>query len=250
MLQRYGGVGQSLMGAGPSSPQQTAPATPITPGTASRNASIDERLNSQTKPQTTSFSGHQANVNRRKRQESAAQEQKPLAGIGGNSEGPTGSFQTPMLQQALQSSPNMQALIQQTEQAAQRFRPQQVSASVQSQSPVPQSGSVSEYINSRNPEARADRPYVQGGDTGGYLQGIGATIGAGRSITSDLAKQQTLQAMQQGVPIEYINDFLQRNPGDTNRLIEGYNSERRNTRGGSWQDYALPSLEEAASYFG
>lgn len=93
---------------------------------------------------------------------------------------------------------------------------------------------LTELINSYNPEANPDLPYVQGGNTGGWIDGIGETIGPGRSITSGQRQQQLSGARAAGIPDSYINDFLSRNPGDTNRLIEAYNSEY----GGAGEGYS------------
>ena len=112
-------------------------------------------------------------------------------------------------------------------------------------------GSAAERINLQNPTGRADLPYAQGGTNGGWIDGIGETISAGRSITPALALQQRLQALQQGVPASFMQGFLQANKGDTNRLIEAYRSENEGSGigQGSWQNFTLPSEEEARAYF-
>ena len=113
-------------------------------------------------------------------------------------------------------------------------------------------GSLAERINLQNPTGRADLPYAQGGTNGGWIDGIGETISMGRSITPLLAKQQELQALRLGIPQNFIQGFKQANPGDTNRLIEAYNSEQggQGVGGPSWQNYALPSESEVNEYFG
>src|SRR6187401_2576390 len=113
-------------------------------------------------------------------------------------------------------------------------------------------GSLAERINLQNPTGRADLPYAQGGTNGGWIDGIGETISMGRSITPLLAKQQELQALRLGIPANFIQGFKQANPGDTNRLIEAYNSEQGGQGLGqpSWQNYALPTEAEVDQYFG
>src|SRR6187401_3015999 len=113
-------------------------------------------------------------------------------------------------------------------------------------------GSLAERINLQNPTGRADLPYAQGGTNGGWIDGIGETISMGRSITPLLAKQQELQALRLGIPANFIQGFKQANPGDTNRLIEAYNSEQGGQGVGqpSWQNYALPTEAEVDQYFG
>ena len=75
-------------------------------------------------------------------------------------------------------------------------------------------------INNQNPTADPSKPFVQAGSTGGYLDGVGVTIGQGRSLTPAQA-----QAMYNEAIAKYgsgdVNSFMQRNPGDYNRIDEG-----------------------------
>lgn len=96
--------------------------------------------------------------------------------------------------------------------------------------PMPQSSTQttqsyanrSQEINAKNPNADPDKPYVQAGDTGGYLAGKGITIGEGRSITPQEAEAQKAAARAAGLSEAEIQDFLARNPGDTNRIQEAF----------------------------
>jgi len=301
-LQRYGGVGQGLMGAtAPSVAQNPAP---MTPGTANNalaptggTSDIDKRLDYKgtLRANQTGYAGRLAQKRR-------FNGETPLAGAGEGQQELTGggdtatpydggpvhymtggasnngqnsvNARTPNLNTALQS-PTLQAL---TNQATQRFNPlgtPAAQAAASSNSAVPKSagvpiyekdrneynlhpggpgyaGSLAERINSFNPTGNKDMPYAQGGTSGGWIDGIGETIGMGRSITPLLAKQQELQALKLGVPANFIQGFKQANPGDTNRLIEAYNSEQGGQGLGqpSWQNYALPTEAEVDQYFG
>jgi hypothetical protein len=255
---------------GATAPTVASNPTPVTPGTATAVASnataptsgVDDRLNNAQRPRgLTPEQGHQADIERRKKQQQTMAPAAPLAGAGPAN---ANALSTPLLNQAMANSTTLQGL---TQQATSRFSPMatpQAQANANSVAPQSQGQSQGQQapvyqqqrqyrdVNLDNPEGNPDRPYDQGhsGGTRGYLEGVGQTIAPGRSITPALAQQQILQAINQGVDPGYIQDFLARNPGDTNRIIEGYNSERRNTRGGSWQDYDLPSADEARNYFG
>jgi hypothetical protein len=259
MIQQYGrGVGQGLYGA-------TAPAIAAnpTPTVGVANSGISSGALDVSGAAKGSQLGYGNRVAQKKklRGETEQPEQEasaPLTGLGtGAASGGTPQAalsKTPLLQNSLAGSPVMQQArgeIQsrsqaQSVQAPQQQQQQQASPAVQ----LPQRQYLD--VNKFNPDANPDLPYDQGhsGGTRGYLEGVGQTIAPGRSTTPLLAQQQILQAINMGVDPGYIQDFLNRNPGDTNRIIEGYASERRNTRGGSWQDYALPSAEEAKNYFG
>lgn len=105
--------------------------------------------------------------------------------------------------------------------------------------PVPQSSAPVTYanrteeINAKNPNADPSMPYVQGGTTGGYLAGTGVTIGEGRSITPEQAERQKQEALASGLSQADIDAFLAKNPGDTNRLMEAFQSGGDNPTGGS-----------------
>jgi hypothetical protein len=90
---------------------------------------------------------------------------------------------------------------------------------------TPQYANRTEEINAQNPNADPDKPYVQGGTTGGYLAGVGETIGEGRSITPAQAAAQKQAALDAGIPEAFITEFLARNNGDTNRIQEAFNSD-------------------------
>jgi hypothetical protein len=89
---------------------------------------------------------------------------------------------------------------------------------------VPQIGRTSAEINAGNPSGADGLPYVQAGDTGGFVNGQ-VTIGEGRSITPQQAEQYYNEALAAGIPKAYIDDFLRRHPGDYNRIIEGYSNQ-------------------------
>lgn len=78
-------------------------------------------------------------------------------------------------------------------------------------------GTASSKINIQNPTADPNKPFVQAGDTGGYLLGTGVTIGPGRSTTPEQA-----QALYQAGVAKYgqaaVDDFLARNPNDYTRI--------------------------------
>jgi len=79
-------------------------------------------------------------------------------------------------------------------------------------------------INNQNPNADPSLPFVQGGETGGWIDGIGVTAGEGQSDT--IAQQQAAlaAALAAGVPAAWANAFLAANPGDHGRLLAAYNS--------------------------
>lgn len=78
--------------------------------------------------------------------------------------------------------------------------------------------------NAQNPGADPEKPYVQAGNTGGYLEGTGVTIGEGRSITPEQERSNIDAAIASGVPEGWARDYLGRNPGDSNRITEAYGS--------------------------
>ena len=84
-------------------------------------------------------------------------------------------------------------------------------------------------INQQNPFADPAKPFVQTGTTGGHIDGIGTTIGQGRSTTPAQA-QAALDALiaQFGQADAY--DWLRRNPGDFTRGAESLASERTGDR--------------------
>lgn len=111
-----------------------------------------------------------------------------------------------------------------------------------------------EEINAKNPTADPSMPYVQGGTTGGYLAGVGETIGEGRSITPQQAAQQKQEALNSGLSQAEIDDFLARNPGDTNRLQEAFQNGGDNPTGGSsvsqqWNSSGTSNLGGRANDF-
>jgi hypothetical protein len=83
---------------------------------------------------------------------------------------------------------------------------------------------LTEIINSYNPEADPSKPYVQGGDSGGWLDGVGETIGPGSSITKSQAQNYYNDALKQFSKGD-VDDFLARNKGDYNRIVEALSSE-------------------------
>ena len=104
---------------------------------------------------------------------------------------------------------------------------------------------ASGMINQRNPHASADMPFVQQGNTGGYLDGVGVTIGEGRSTTPAQYQAQISQAEAAGVPSNYIQDFLRRNPGDSSRILSGYASEN----GGQYRDQMMAAQNQPWQQF-
>jgi hypothetical protein len=90
----------------------------------------------------------------------------------------------------------------------------------------------SAQINAANPHADPSLPYVQAGNTGGYLDGVGVTIRPGSSITPQQQAQHLAAARAAGVPEAFIGSFGQRNNGDSNRIIEAYNSQQTGVPGG------------------
>lgn len=85
---------------------------------------------------------------------------------------------------------------------------------------------ASQQINAQNPTADAGLPYVQQGDTGGYLDGTGVTLRAGSSKTQAQADQDIAAARNAGLPEDFIQSFIARNGmTDTGRLVDAYNSQ-------------------------
>src|SRR5688572_17599176 len=88
---------------------------------------------------------------------------------------------------------------------------------------------IEEYIariNAANPGGENQGlPFVQGGSTGGWIDGIGETVAPGRSITPAQHAQYRQAAIAAGVPEDWLDDYLARNPFDAHRAIEGYRSE-------------------------
>jgi len=81
-------------------------------------------------------------------------------------------------------------------------------------------------INAANPGGENPHvPFVQGGTTGGYLAGIGETVAPGRSLTRAEHDRYYNEALAAGIPQEWLDDYLARNPWDAHRAIEGYRSE-------------------------
>lgn len=80
-------------------------------------------------------------------------------------------------------------------------------------------------INQQNPFADPGKPFVQEGTTGGYLDGVGVTIGQGRSTTPQQA-QAALDALVAKYGQETAYDWLRRNPGDFTRADEALSSQR------------------------
>lgn len=84
-------------------------------------------------------------------------------------------------------------------------------------------GSPTEAINKQNPTAALDKPYVQEGDTGGYLAGTGVTLGQGTSKTADQAQKDIAAARAAGVTEAQIAKFVRENGlQDSGRIIEGF----------------------------
>jgi hypothetical protein len=90
----------------------------------------------------------------------------------------------------------------------------------------------SAQINAANPTAEAGLPYVQAGNTGGYLDGVGVTIRPGSSITPQQQERNIAAALAAGVPQSFIDSFGGRNLGDSNRIVEAYNSQQTGVQGG------------------
>jgi len=80
-------------------------------------------------------------------------------------------------------------------------------------------------INNQNPTADPNQPFVQEGDTGGYIDNIGVTIGAGSSITPAQKAAYIAEALAAGVPQSWIDGFISANPNDYNRLTDAYFSD-------------------------
>lgn len=90
-------------------------------------------------------------------------------------------------------------------------------------------------INQQNPFADPGGKYVQGGESGGFLDGIGPTLGEGSSLTKSQADTYWNQAMSADVPQDWALDFLKRNTSatgvpDVNRILEAYRSENQGDR--------------------
>ncbi len=81
-------------------------------------------------------------------------------------------------------------------------------------------------------ESDPDAGVVQEGDTGGFLEGTGITVGAGSSTTPAEADQFVDEALELGMTQAEIDDFLRRNPNDFNRLSEAFLSGGPRDRGG------------------
>jgi hypothetical protein len=81
------------------------------------------------------------------------------------------------------------------------------------------SNNRSGQINQQNPWADPDKPFVQAGTTGGYLDDVGITIGEGRSTTPGQAQSawdQMVGLFGEGASA----DWIKRNPGDYTRGVE------------------------------
>lgn len=88
-------------------------------------------------------------------------------------------------------------------------------------------GSPTEAINRNNPTADLSKPYVQKGDTGGYLVGTGITLGEGTSKTAAQAEADLAAARDAGFSDAEIQSFIARNGlRDSGRVIEALRSER------------------------
>lgn len=90
----------------------------------------------------------------------------------------------------------------------------------------------SQEINEQNPDADPSKPYVQAGDTGGYLDGVGVTLGEGTSITAGDRDRYLQDARNVGLSDSTVQDFLKRNPGDYNRIVEAYADDGGGDGGG------------------
>lgn len=93
-------------------------------------------------------------------------------------------------------------------------------------------GSETEKINKQNPTGDPGKPYVDTGDTGGSLNGV-TTVAQGRSLTQSQADEQKAQALAAGYSESQWNDFLKRNPFDTNRFLEGQTNLTGGASGGA-----------------
>lgn len=76
--------------------------------------------------------------------------------------------------------------------------------------------SPSALINQKNPYADPGKEFVQAGTTGGYIDGIGVTIGQGRSTTPAEA-QAAYNALVAEYGKDVADDWLRRNPLDYTR---------------------------------
>lgn len=95
---------------------------------------------------------------------------------------------------------------------------------------------LSEQINALNPDADPNKSYVQAGDTGGYLDGYGITIGPGSSITPEQRDQYLSSARAAGASDDWINNFLSENPNDYQRLTNAFLQEQNNVPAGQGVD--------------
>jgi hypothetical protein len=81
-------------------------------------------------------------------------------------------------------------------------------------------------INVKNPTGDPSLPFVQEGETGGYLAGKGVTIGAGTSQTQADVDAALANARALGIPEDFIAQFISENGWrDAHRLEEGYFSD-------------------------
>lgn len=90
-----------------------------------------------------------------------------------------------------------------------------------------------EEINAQNPTQDPNKPWVEGGTTGGWIGGIGETVGEGRSITPDQAAQHKAEFLSAGYSEGDWADFMAKNPLDSNRALEGQGNGGDNPTGGS-----------------
>lgn len=95
--------------------------------------------------------------------------------------------------------------------------------------PNPNATGASKAINDLNPQADPSKPYVQYGNTGGWIDGIGETVGAGSSLTQAQYDNYYREAVAGGVPDAWMRDFLARNPYDPHRALAAYRSEQTNS---------------------
>lgn len=79
---------------------------------------------------------------------------------------------------------------------------------------------LTDQINSQNSTADPSKPYVQAGTTGGYIDGIGVTVGPGSSLTPEQA-QNYYKAGVAKYGQSAVDDFLARNPNDYARIDSG-----------------------------
>lgn len=84
---------------------------------------------------------------------------------------------------------------------------------------------ASGQINRQNPYADPSKPFVQAGNTGGYLDDVGITIGREKSTTPAQAQAAWDQMVAQ-FGQSAAADWIKRNPGDYTRGVEALSSER------------------------